>query len=162
MSGGRRGWRAAALTAALSASLALGACMQIRLLTYPAEFVWLGEEDVQGVMHAMADGMGRLDALIAPDGDSANDDPERNRRRIDEELRTLEELATVLSAGSTSAWEDGRSRTNHLLIDEHIDDFVGDIERARRFVAEEPPNYYPAGQLVGSCNGCHRRRGDIS
>lgn len=147
---------------ALASALVLGACVQVRLLTYPAEFVWLGEKDVQGVMHRMAERMIRLDTLVAAPADAEPLAAERRRRAVDAELRGIEELAATLAVGAVGIGEQGLPRTNHLLIDEHIDDFLGDVARARRFVAEEPPNYYAAGRLGGSCSACHRWRADTT
>jgi|GEM_PF-1674796 len=162
----RRSCQTGRALALLLPVLLLGACEQIRLLTYPADFVWLDERGVHDIMYRMADSMIRLDELIGQDGESAQldaDERERQRTAVDEELSALDEIATALAAGvSTEA--DGKSlpRTNHLLIDEHIDDFIDDVARARRFVAEQPPNYYAAGRLGGSCTGCHRWRGDAA
>ena len=148
-----------ALALTLAVALLPLACVQVRLLTYPSEFVWLGDEDVRGVMHVMAARMARLEGLLGDGGGEAGVDETRRRGDVDAELGALEELAAAIAAGAAiESGERALPRTNHLLIDEHIDEFVADIARARRFVAEEPPNYYPAGQLSGSCNACHRRR----
>lgn len=52
----------------------------------------------------------------------------------------------------------GTQKTNHLFIDENIDQFKYDIEAARKAIADKPPNYYLAGRLSGSCIACHIRR----
>jgi hypothetical protein len=52
----------------------------------------------------------------------------------------------------------GGVTTNHLVIDEHIDDFKIDVSNAIRDARANPPNYYALGRLTGSCVGCHKYR----
>lgn len=147
---------AAAPLALVATALTLAACVEIRGLTYPADFVYLDDETVRGTMHLLAASAGRIDALIAEG--LAADDPARVAA-IDAELARMQEAAGALGVGASLELEDGeRPRTNHLLIDEHVDEFLDDVARARRFAAADPPNLYPAGEIVGSCNGCHRYR----
>ena len=49
-------------------------------------------------------------------------------------------------------------RTNHLVIDDHIDQFRSDVNDAIRDARANPPNYFALGRLSGSCVGCHKYR----
>lgn len=132
-------------------------CAEIRLLTYPSEFVYLDDEGVQDTMQQMSRSLRKLDQLVS-ETEGRLDASER-RSAVSDELKRLETFATALGVGSAlEVGEREPPRTNHLLIDEHIDVFLADVARARRFVTLEPPNYYHVGTLVGSCQGCHEER----
>lgn len=142
--------------------LFLAGCMQIRLLTYPSEFIWLDEKDVNGTMHVMATRMKNLQSMVE-NNSLTLDASQRKSNHLDilNELTMLEELAISVSpktSGVFLADDQEISATNHLLLDEHIDDFIGEVMRARTFAENSPPNYYGIGQLVGNCNACHRQR----
>jgi len=133
----------------------LSSCVQVRLLTYPSSFTWIGAEDVQNTMHAMASNMKKIDVLIA---DEKN--PGSNQQAVVEVLSDIEYLAADLSVqtpGSDSGDKD-LPATNHLLIDEHMDEFLESVYRAKVQAEATPPSYYGAGKLTGSCSACHRYR----
>ncbi len=142
----------------LIATLLLAGCVKIRMLTYPAEFTYLDPGSVKGVMHEMALSLSRIDSLVQQSSDTT--DASRFQSDILNELETVETLASSLAPGTTDETLDGKPRpvTNHLLIDEHIDDFIAQIMHARLLAESNPPNYYGAGQLTGSCNACHQVR----
>lgn len=141
--------------ALLGIVLLLTSCMQVRLLTYPESFTWIGEEDVQSTMHSMAQSMKNLNTLVREE-----QSPSSHRDDILRELDNLEYVAASLSVSVPLSNSD-RSQvpaTNHLLIDEHMDDFLEDILRARVQAEMEPANYFGVGKLTGSCTACHRLR----
>lgn len=146
------------LSALIAAAFLASGCAQVRLLTYPAEFTYLDSDSVKGVMHEMAVSLGTLDNLVRQSTQSPED--RDNRPAILAQLQNIESMASSLSASTTDQGAEGQARpvTNHLLIDEHIDDFIGQIMRARLLAEAEPPNYYGVGQLTGNCNACHRLR----
>lgn len=138
-------------------SIATG-CAQIRLLTYPQSFTWLDGDDVRSVMHAMTSSMGKIDQLI-----TTETFPGENQGLVLDELDNLELTAqTLLSAAPAGDAEDAvpatYPATNHLLIDEHLDEFTESVLLAQVQAQASPPNYYRAGQLTGSCTACHRFR----
>lgn len=139
-------------------TLLLGGCVKVRLLTYPSEFTWIDRDSVKGVMHSMALRLDDVEQLVS-DKKSGSDDPAIQTEVVNN-LQAMEALAASLNAGSNNIAGDERSvpATNHLLIDEHINDFMNQIMRARLMAESEPPNYYGAGRLVGSCNACHQLR----
>ena len=64
-------------------------------------------------------------------------------------LNKINDLTAELGGGVT---------TNHLVIDEHIDQFKIDVNLAIRDARASPPNYFALGRLAGSCTGCHEYR----
>ena len=73
----------------------------------------------------------------------------------DRQQRTLEVLKKIQALTFEFG---GNIMTNHLVLDEHIDDFKIDVNAAIRDVRADPPNYFTIGQLTGSCIGCHKFR----
>lgn len=95
-------------------------------------------------MHQLAVSIEKLDSVLREIG---NDVSASERERVINQLNSMESIAYNLGAGTQI--------TNHLLLDEHIDQFKGDVISARHSVEAEPPNFYLVGRLSGSCTGCH-------
>lgn len=158
--------RTAALMSALT--LTVAGCVQIRLLTYPAEFKWIDDTDVQSVMQSMAIRMRRVDELLVnnktDNATSSDANPSEDSASLHQqvlaEVTGMEQLAATLQTGgrNTMAGEELPPTTNHLLLDEHLNEFIAQLNHARWQLEAEPPSYYGAGQLVGNCNACHRMR----
>lgn len=133
-------WRTVGL---LVAVLLVSACATVRKVTYPPDFVYLPSSEVRSSMAHMSAGIARLDEVLGTGREMSPADRAAVIRILDD----LESVAKRISAG-------GRE-TNHLLIDQHIDEFRVDLQRARSAVEQTPPNYYFAGRLSGSCLACH-------
>ena len=94
---------------------------------------------------------------------SYTDEDQRNSNHLDilNELTMLEELAVSVSPQTNDdilADDQEISATNHLLLDENIDEFIGEVMKARMLAEDSPPNYFGVGKLIGNCNACHRQR----
>lgn len=142
------GYRNLVFAVGLSVVAVIGfsGCTVIRKVTYPPDFTYLDTKQVRTTMGRFASGVARLDMLLTePDDNIA-----QRREAIIVELRKMEKLSESLGAGY--------QKTNHLLIDEHIDEFRADVRGARLAVEQEPPGYYLAGRLTGSCTACHMDR----
>lgn len=109
-------------------------------------------------MREIAVGMRELDRLVDQESNVAVEAV--TQVAIIAELSTIETQVISLSSSTFDRSDDGMSRpvTNHLLIDENIDDFIDQIMRARYLAEANPPNYYGIGRLTGTCNACHRMR----
>lgn len=141
-----------ALLAVVALSVLLVACVQIRALTYPQSFVYLDREALKGSMQSMAHHIARLHALL-----DNTEQADIDQTAVLMELDALDGIVASFGAGG-SLGSDSLPATNHLLLDEHLEDFEESLLRARLQVEAEPPNYYLTGQLTGACMGCHRWR----
>ena len=126
--------------------LSLTGCAQIRKLTYPQDFTYLSQQEVEAQMREMSNTIQRLGEYLSPPV-SADD---QLQKTILAELDVLERIAARLA---------GRQReTNRPDISEHIQQFMGDIDAAQLYAGKQPPDYTPAGNLVSSCLSCHKQR----
>lgn len=124
----------------------LSGCAQIRKATYPDDFVYLEQKQVTNKMVLMSTYMRRIDEILAEDSTVSS----AQQEQIIKILSSID--ATVNSLGA------GNIRTNHLLIDEHIDDFKAEVSVALRDARSDPPNYFALGRLSGGCVACHKYR----
>ncbi len=130
----------------LIATVAMTGCSELRKLTYPKDFVYVEKKDLDNAMLKMYDALDRLNTLL---GDAAKPDPQRQKEVV-AQLQELKRLASSIRGNGEV--------TNHMLLDEHMDEFLNAIEDARLFASDQSPNYYYAGRLAGNCTGCHRYR----
>ena len=133
-----------AVIAVLAASLAFG-CAQIRKATYPRDYVYLERKELRSKMALLGLYIRHLDDALV---DTSADSDEQQRRVVDL-LDKMAALTAEFGSGIT---------TNHLVIDDHIDEFKTDVNSAIYDARANPPNYVAAGRLIGSCLGCHKFR----
>ena len=119
---------------------------EVRMHTYPPDMVYMGDAEVESAMLRLSKYIWSINDIF----DSNEFIAGSSREQIIDLLNQMENEAAPLGAGTR--------QTNHLLIDEHIDEFRTDVKHALRAVEEDPPNYYLAGRLSGSCLACHVRR----
>ncbi len=148
---GRRGLASAKtplqliLLALLCAGLFLG-CAQIRKATYPKDFVYLEQKQIKTQMALLSLYLRQLDQILLDDSTVSSE----QQQRILGILSKIEASTSTLGADSAS--------TNHLVIDDHIDQFRDDVYTAIHNASADPPNYFALGRLSGSCVGCHKFR----
>ena len=130
--------------AVLAASVAFG-CAQIRKVTYPRDYVYLERKELRSKMALLGLYIRHLDDALV---DTSADSDEQQQRIVDL-LDKMAALTAEFGSGIT---------TNHLVIDDHIDEFKSDVNTAIYDARAEPPNYAAAGRLIGSCLGCHKFR----
>ena len=126
-------------------ALAAG-CAEVRLATYPPDFVYVDRSEVKGAMAQLSSDIWRIEDILA----SSETVLPYEREEIISILSDMDGVARKLGAGSVS--------TNHPFIDQNIDSFQRDVALALEDIKEEPPNYYRAGRLSGRCLACHRLR----
>jgi hypothetical protein len=126
-------------------SLIVG-CAQIRKVTYPSDFVYLDHNLVQTAMLRISLAMRMVDETLMR-GEPLN---ESDQQRVKKALSTIDKVTDRLATGNLV--------TNHLVIDEHIDDFKREVRNAIRTANSNPPNFYAATRLSANCVGCHRYR----
>ncbi len=131
---------------ALTCCSLMAGCAYIRKATYPADFVYLERKQVTSQMALLSLYMKQLDEILLDDTTVNSEQQER----VIAILSRIDASADSLGAGSI--------RTNHLVLDEHINQFKSDVHVALRDASADPPNYFALGRLSGSCVACHRFR----
>ena len=132
------------LLAIMIAATIIG-CAQIRKLTYPPDFTYLEKKEVDSLMRRMGESIGRLEQLVAKATPS-----DTSQQQIIAELSKLEGIAIRLSGGHT--------QTNQLVINDHIEEFISDIDTARMFANLDPPKYSKVSDVTSGCTNCHQFR----
>jgi hypothetical protein len=122
------------IVALLSATVVYG-CAQIRKVTYPHEFVYLEQKEIDSEMLLLSLYIRELDAILGGKDYISSED----QARILEILSLINTTTDSLGAGSVE--------TNHLIIDDHVDQFKSDVIASISDAKAQPPNYYIAGQL---------------
>ena len=125
-------------------AMVIAGCSGVRVDTYPPDFTYLPTSEIKGTMTRMSVEIWRINDIL----DRNETVVGYQRDEILDALRALERSAQNMGAG----WQ----LTNHALIDENIDAFKDSVVDARLAIEREPPNYYLAGKLSGSCLACHR------
>ena len=123
-----------------------GSCAQVRKATYPPDFVYLEKKEVTSAMQKMAVSINKLHRMLS----------DTEYQQASKQQDVLTELDVIESV--TRSLRTGGSQSNHPLIDQHMDNFRDQLLVAKNAAQRDPPDYYPAGRLVGQCQGCHIQR----
>jgi hypothetical protein len=129
----------------LSAGLLIG-CAQIRKVTYPSDFVYLEQNQIRSEMALLSLYMRQIDEILLDDSTVSSE----QQGKIIQILSKVDNSVDSLGAGNI--------RTNHLVLDDHIDQFKSEVTVALRDARSDPPNYFALGRLSGSCVACHKFR----
>lgn len=131
----------------LSAGLALLACSSefaaaVRSVTYPPDFVYVSSGQLRTRMSNLGSRLAQLDnALIE------NEIRQPDKEEVLTILREIEEIGSELQGIEAGA--------SHPFLEDDMPRFVNDIARARMAASLDPPQYYLAGRVAGSCVNCH-------
>ena len=131
---------------ALSGSILILGCAQIRKVTYPDNFIYLSQKQLSSKMASLSLHMREIDGILQDNWAISSE----QQSRIIHILSSIDGIANELGAGNAI--------TNHLVIDDHIDQFKSDVNNALFNVRANPPNYFALGKLSGSCAACHQYR----
>jgi len=132
------------LIALLCGTVVFG-CAQIRKVTYPDDYVYLEHKQLRSKMALLSFYMRQLDEVLL-DYSIVGDD---EQKRILYLLNKVNDLTAEFGGGVT---------TNHLAIDDHIDQFKLNVNTAIHDASANPPNHFALGKLAGSCTSCHKYR----
>lgn len=134
------------LLAIILLTILVSGCTQNHKVTYPGNFVYLDQKQVTSEMALLSNYMRQIDEILSDDSTISSEQQAR--------------IANILSLidASADSLGDGSVKTNHLIIDDHIDQFKTDVNVAIRNARSDPPNYFPLGKLAGSCVACHQFR----
>ena len=115
----------------------------LRAHTYPPDFNYVPPEKLQSAMWQLAADVRQIEVAVqlAEAGEPVS--PAAVGGLLDE----MERVASTLGPGDTPS--------NHPRISQNVQRLRDDIQRARRGVGLDPPNYFWAGSLSGACRYCH-------
>jgi hypothetical protein len=144
----------ASVLLAAGSALALGsgilACGQaargIRTVTYPHDFRYYDTAEIDASMKRLAVSSRRLSEILRDSAPAT----EAERAEVVALLREMEAAAGELN-GTVK-------RSNHPLIDANLPRFQRDVSAARVAADKDPPYYFLAGTIAGSCLQCHGER----
>ncbi|MCC6807500.1 MAG: hypothetical protein IT381_08755 [Deltaproteobacteria bacterium] len=114
----------------------------IRAVTYAPTFHYIPRAELRTTMWLLAGDVVELENLLQRPA------PLVVGKDVVDRLSLMQAHAATL---------DGKP-TNHPKIDEHLDDFRRAVTAAKLAAEADPPNYYLAGALTGSCTSCHNSR----
>jgi hypothetical protein len=138
------------LLCALFGSILLGtfACETplgpIRATTFPPDLSYLPPESIRTAMWVLAAEIEHLEQLL---GNPYGDEPVPERTEVVKTLERMRVAAKTLD-------QPGRN-SQHPVLNENLDRFLGRLERAKRSADRDPPDYFPASSIAGSCYLCH-------
>lgn len=143
-----------ALSLCLIAGLLVSACAELRILTYPVDFTWIGKEHLKTAMHGMANSVSNINSALTTDIE-----PDSQQDLILEELDNIDLYAQSLSGETEwSSSDRNRLKSNHPLLADNLDRFIEIVGKARLQAQSVPANYYGVGKITGGCSSCHRLR----
>jgi hypothetical protein len=115
----------------------------VRAVTYPPDFRYISQENLETAMWQMAAAVRDLDATLR---DVTVSEP-RKQQRV---LALLDRLAAT-----SDRLEGGERPSNHPLLDRNAPRLASDIQAARIAASATPPRYALAGSVSGACIYCH-------
>jgi hypothetical protein len=128
---------------AVCAAACSGIGARVRRYTYPPDFNYISERQLDSAMWRMASEVRRLDEALR---DPNLSEPQRQATVVN----ALDGMAAAASAINTD-----RRVSNHPLLDHHLPQVRDDISLARDAAAAVPPRYALAGAVAGACVYCH-------
>lgn len=133
--------------------VSIGACMCLTLagcetnngsfpqVANPPPFDYADGEELRSGMHELAYALQRLDGALAAE----YDETAFFQQSVINSLDRIERIAERLRRGDI--------RSRHEFLAEGMDDFLSDVDRAKRHA--ERKRYYMAGRVTGACISCH-------
>ena len=116
----------------------------IRATMTPPDLQYLPEEKLRTTMWVLAAEIQHLERLMTqPTGEER----EAMQPIVASTLDRMRIAARTLD-------QSGRS-SQHPILNQNLSKFLGRLERAKRAVDRDPPNYFPASTIAGSCFLCH-------
>lgn len=141
--------RTCLIPALVSLLLLLGCLAETPIGPYRATMMapdlqYLPPAKIRTTMWVLAAETQHLERLMS---DPTNEEREAMQSLVSGALERMRMAARTLD-------KPGRS-TQHPLLNQLLERFLGRLDRARRAVDREPPNYFPASSIAGSCALCH-------
>lgn len=121
-------------------------CTSLRKHTYPPDFAYLEEEKLHSAMWEVAKHSEAIHRIMDASSEGALSAEQRDE--VVGHLTAMEKATGTLTTQSVES--------NHPVIAQNIHKFRSDIQMALAAAEREPPNYYLAGSITGSCLYCHK------
>ena len=118
----------------------------LRATTFPPDLSYLPAERIRTVMWVLAAETQRLEGLLNLPDETA---PANRRVEVSKSLGRMQVAMRTLD-------EPGRIN-QHPVVNQNFSRFLGRLERAKRGVDRDPPNYFYAISIAGSCAFCHEQ-----
>jgi hypothetical protein len=115
---------------------------EARKMTYPPTFQYVARAEIKSDMHLLAASVVELDRELRPE----SGEPVQA-----EVVRILEDIDRVVNHLASAG-----QPTGHVSIDLKLDLFRRDVRAAYETARADPPQYFLAGAVIGSCVYCHR------
>lgn len=133
----------------LSTVLAASGCSSdfaaaMRKVTYPPDFKYVSGEMLRSSMQQLAYQLQQLDEALVPD----NPQDTAQQQKVLGALSNIERIGASLQAGDAGA--------SHPFLQDFMQDFLADVDRARSAASLSQPRYYLAGRVSGGCLNCHK------
>lgn len=127
--------------------VAAAACAPIaermRSVTYPPELRYIARAEVSESMRQLARHVSALDAILRSEEPAG--------------VSVQAEVVGHLTEMEAATLElDTPRKTTHPMLDQNLEAFRRDVVAARRAANNDPPSYFLAGAVAGSCQYCHR------
>ena len=126
-------------------AVGVGSCSKVREHTYPPDFQYLAKEDVHEAMWQLATHADAIDELM---GEVTDVPSEEQRTEVLGHLEAMEKATATLTTEGVA--------TNHPVVGANVHQFRRHLQAAQVAVKLDPPNYYLAGTIAGSCQYCHK------
>ena len=140
-----------AVTAVISTFVLVGCSSQfnssLRKVTYPPDFKYTEQADLSSDMNRLAHQMALLDIALDKPSAQGNSVPDAQREQVLTALKNIGKIASSLKGGDMGA--------NHPFMEDYMQDFVSQIDKARTAASLPEPRYYLAGKVSGGCTNCH-------
>jgi hypothetical protein len=118
----------------------------VRASGLPPDLTYIPKARVKTAMWVLAAEIGELERILgARSADGSAAAPDRYAARA-----SLERMRVAVS----TLQEPGRS-TQHPALNQNLGRLIARIERAKRALDRDPPDFFPASSIAGSCALCH-------
>lgn len=115
-----------------------------RVTMFPPDLEYLPPEQLRTTMWVLASEIRYLEVRL---NEFSDVDPGYQQAEVRNCLERMKLAASALD-------ESGRT-TQHPVLNKNLGQFLLRLERAVRSVDRDPPNYFPASTIAGSCYLCH-------
>ncbi|MFQ3198186.1 MAG: hypothetical protein ACI8R9_002289 [Paraglaciecola sp.] len=116
----------------------------MRKVTYPPDFKYVSPDELRSSMQQLAYQLQQLDGVLMPD----NLQNSAQQQKVVSILGNIERIGSRLQASDAGA--------SHPFLQDFMQDFLAEIDRARSAASLAQPRYYLAGRVSGGCLNCHK------